>query len=126
MHEPGQTIGKLARQRTHAETRHAGVAFAEAAEDDVEHPPRRRERRIKLNAAEERTKKPVDHRLGESRASQCDDGGEILAAQQLARVAAQGARAQERDTRFVRDRTDRCARGAPRLTRRAERVAHDV
>ena len=60
MYETRQAVSHLARQCAHAQAGHSCVTGTEAAKDDVEHASRCGERRIELNATEQRAEKLVD------------------------------------------------------------------
>ena len=121
-----QPAGQLVGNGLHADRRDGRVAARQAAEDGVEHPGRRRELVVELDAAEQRAEEALDDLGGEAGRVERLPGAAIGASEQLRAGATADPLAQPGDPQLVGRRADGRAGGGQRMLRLPKRVGHPV
>ena len=118
--------GELLGNGAHPCRRHGRGAGEEALEDHVEHPSAGLQRRIELDAADERTEELVDHAAAETLRFECDERRDVGLAQQVRGRGPAQAVPQAEQTKLVRSRPDPGDARPQQRSRPADRIADQV
>ena len=117
LHDIAQPVGELPRDTIDAVGRQGGPAEGKVPEDEIEHAAWRPQRVVEEHAADERSKKLVDHPIAETEIPQMTFGRRVRSIGDVGDVAAADVATQSGDAKFVTERRDGMGGGGPKGTR---------